>query len=58
MEGGLLNQIIAGWIWHAIKKLLNLPFLILKVRYPAIKTMVSFIGGGGGGGGGYSTEFK
>ena len=23
--------------WHAIKKLLYLPFLILKVRYPAIK---------------------
>jgi len=22
--------------WHAIKKLFNLPFLTLKVRYPAI----------------------
>jgi len=22
--------------WHAIKKLFNIPFLILKVRYPAI----------------------
>ena len=33
--------------WHAIKKLLNLPFLILKVRYPAIKNkfMVSFVTG-------------
>jgi len=22
--------------WHAIKKLFNLPFLTLKIRYPAI----------------------
>ena len=40
MKGGLLKSHYY-WMgresWHAIKKLLNLPFLILKVRYPAIK---------------------
>jgi len=41
--------------WHAIKKLFNLPFLIINVRYPAYKLSYSvyFIIGGG-----YSNEFK
>jgi len=38
MKGGLkLNYCWMGReSWHAIKKLFNLPFLTLKVRYPAI----------------------
>jgi len=39
MKGGLL-KLNYCWIgresWHAIKKLFNLPFLILMVWYPAI----------------------
>jgi len=28
--------------WHAIKKLFNLPFLILKIRYPAVSYVIGF----------------
>jgi len=28
---------------HAIKNLFNLPFLILKVRYPAISSIIGFV---------------
>jgi len=28
--------------WYAIKKLFNLPFLILKVRYPAYNQVIVF----------------
>jgi len=31
-----IKVLLDGQSWHAIKKLLNLPFLTLKVRYPAI----------------------
>jgi len=40
-----------GESWHAIKKLVNLPLLILKVRHPTVIGF-SFIEGG------YSNEFK
>ena len=38
-EGGWLNWYkcwMGGESWHAIKKLFNPPFLILKVRHPAV----------------------
>ena len=28
--------------WHAIKKLFNLPFLTLKIRYPAVSYVIGF----------------
>jgi len=37
MKGGLLKLLLDGLeIWHAIEKIFNLSFLILKVRYPAM----------------------
>ena len=41
IKGGWLNWYkcwMAGESWHAIKKLFNPPFLILKVRHPAVVT--------------------
>jgi len=32
-----IKVLLDGQSWHAIKKLFNLPFLTLKVRYPAIR---------------------
>jgi len=40
MKGGLLKLLLDDWeSWHAIKKLFKLPFLILKVMYPAISEL-------------------
>ena len=39
IKGGWLNWYkcwMGGESWHAIKKLFNPPFLILKVRHPAV----------------------
>jgi len=35
VKGGCKKLIIAGWVGR-VEKLINLPFLIFKVRYPAI----------------------
>jgi len=42
IKGGLLKlSLDAGWErWHANKKIFNLSFLILKVRYPAISYII------------------
>ena len=46
IKGGWLNWYkcwMGGESWHAIKKLFNPPFLILKVRHPAVTGIVGVV---------------
>jgi len=52
MMGGLLKLLLDGWEgWHAIRKIFN---LILKVRYPAISSIIGWFTIDGD----HSNEFK
>ena len=58
IKGGWLNWYkcwMGGESWHAIKKLFNPPFLILKVRHPAVTGIYCIVRDGRSGG---SNDFK